>query len=111
MLILCSNAKNVNYGDWYIVRQNSRKVREVQEALADCVFTCGSPIEDLEVDNVTDVYTRPLHVAAMIWWKSSTTVLGIPTAVFTMEMNVLVTRSQYYPLCKQHTDSGKSPVN
>jgi len=28
MLILCFNVKNVNYGDWYIVRQNSRKVRE-----------------------------------------------------------------------------------
>ena len=83
----------------------------LQEALADCVFTCGSPIEDLEVDNsVYTIVCTQTHLAATIWWKSSITVLGIPPSAFIAEMNVLVTLNLNTTLYVNNADNGKSSV-
>ena len=50
---------------WRLVYSETKLTKQLnsslQEALADFVFTCGSPIEDLEVEGITNVYTRPLN--------------------------------------------------
>jgi len=90
-----------------ILRQNSCKSEKFsQEALADCVFTCGSPVEDLEVGNVTDVYTGPLSCYDLQYYSAGYP----PICVYCEDECPSDSRSQYYPLCEECTDNGKSLV-
>lgn len=50
---------------WRLVYSETKLTKQqkksLEEALADCVFTCGSALEDLQVEGFSNVYTRPLN--------------------------------------------------
>lgn len=46
---------------YYSETKVTQTKRTSSEALIDCVFTCGSSIEDVKVEGITNVYSRPLN--------------------------------------------------
>lgn len=47
---------------WRLVSSKTKLTKQqLEEALADSVFTCGFALEDLQVEGFNNVYTRPLN--------------------------------------------------
>ena len=71
----CFTPKNVKNADmtlqceecelWRLVYSETKLTKQqnksLEEALADSVFTCGSALEDLQVEGFNNVYIRPLN--------------------------------------------------
>ena len=60
MMLQCEECElwRLVYGETKLTKQQKELF---EEALADCVFTCGSALEDLQVEGFSNVYTRPLN--------------------------------------------------
>ena len=118
----CYTLKNVKNADmmlqceecelWRLVYSETKLTKQqkssLQEKLADYVFTCGSPIEDIELEGITSVYTRPLNCYDPVE-KQYYSAGYVPICVYCGDDCPYDSQSKNYPQCQEckHKDQIK----
>ena len=101
--------KSVNCGDWYTVRQTQSRSEKFSSGSISRLFTCGSSIEDLELGDIVNVYTRPLNCYEpfeKVYYSAGYN----PICVYCGDDCASVSQSQNDPLCEECKDNGKNPI-